>query len=176
MTGSLWVSVALGAATILAASHPAMAQDTSQQALARDLAHVMLDDALRRELNEQVTAGLTAALGSTLQERLSRRLLDQEWRLIGEIVRNFITETLVPSRTDAIAAEVYARRFDEQELRELLTFQRSAVGRKAARLTPLIAAETAEAINDQIQRSPALPRLVEQLQGAFPILKNPQSP
>jgi len=176
MTRSFRMSVALGVATLLAALPPALAQDTSQQTLARDLAHVMLDDALRRELNEQVTAGLTAALGSTLQERLSRRLLDTEWRVIGEIVRNFVTETLVPSRTDAIAAEVYARRFDEHELRELLTFQRSAVGRKAARLTPLIAVETAEAINDQIQRSPALPRLVEQLQGAFPVLKNPQSP
>ncbi|HXJ83303.1 MAG TPA: DUF2059 domain-containing protein [Candidatus Methylomirabilis sp.] len=155
---------------------PAMAQADDRRALARDLAHLMVTDALRRELNEQVTTGLTAAVGSTLEVRLSRRLQDQEWRLIGELVRVFISETLVPSRTDEIAAEIYARRFDEAELRELLVFQRSAVGRKAARLGPVIATETAQAINDEIRRSPALPRLVENLQGAFPVLRVPESP
>jgi hypothetical protein len=154
----------------------AMAQGNDQQALARDLAHLMLDDTLRRELNEQVTAGLTAAVGSTLQTRLNRRLLDMEWRLVSEIVRRFVSDTLAPTRTDELAADVYARRFDEAELRELLAFQRSAVGRKAAQLAPLLAVETAEAINAEIRTSPALPRLVEELQGAFPVLRTPESP
>jgi hypothetical protein len=154
----------------------AMAQEDDRKTLARDLAHLMLDDTLRRELSEQVTGGLTIAVASTLQTKLGRRLLDVEWRILSEIVGRFVADTLVPSRTDELAAEVYARRFDEAELRELLAFQRSPVGRKAARLTPLIAIETAQAINEEIRSSPALPRLVEELERAFPVLKNPESP
>jgi hypothetical protein len=155
----------------------AMAQEEEgRRALGRDLAHLMLDDTLRRELNEQVTTGLTLAVGSTLQTKLSRRLQDVEWRILSEIVGRFVTDTLLPSRTDELAGEIYARRFDEAELRELLAFQRSPVGRKAARLTPLIAIETAQAINEEIRTSPALPRLVEELEHAFPVLKNPESP
>src|SRR5262245_16086023 len=172
-TASAWAAIAFLAVAVCGS--PAFAQD-DQRALARDLAHLMVSDALRRELNDQVTTGLTAAVGSTLEVRLSRRLLDREWRLIGEFVRVFVNETLVPSRTDEIAADIYARRFDEAELRELLVFQRSAVGRKAARLAPVIAAETAQAINNEIRRSTALPRLVENLQGAFPVLRLPESP
>lgn len=175
MTRRVWIVVVLLAIS-LGGVGPAMAQGNDQRALARDLAHLMLDDTLRRELNDQVAAGLTAAVGSTLQARLSRRLLDMEWQLVSEIVRRFVRDTLVPSRTDEIAADVYARRFDEAELRDLLAFQRSAVGRKAAQLAPLIAIETAQAINDEIRTSPALPRMVEELQGAFPVLTMPESP
>jgi hypothetical protein len=174
MTGRVCIVILL--VMSLGGVGPAMAQDNDQRALARDLAHLMLDDTLRRELNEQVATGLTAAVASTLQARLNRRLLDMEWRLVSEIVRRFVRDTLVPSRTDEIAADVYARRFDEAELRELLAFQRSAVGRKAAQLAPQIAIETAQAINDEIRSSAALPRMVEELQGAFPVLSMPESP
>jgi len=160
----------------LAMSGQALAQEDDRQALARDLAHLMLDDTLRREMNDQVATGLTAAVGLTLQERLSRPLLDVERRLISEIVGRFVRDTLVPSRTDDLAAGVYAQRFDEAELRELLAFQRSAVGRKATRLAPLIAIETAQAINEEIRSSPALPRMVEELERAFPVLRRPESP
>jgi hypothetical protein len=166
------IGVALLALCLVRADQ-AMAQGDSQRALARDLAHLMLDDTLRRELNDQVTAGLTRAVGSTLQTRLDRRLQDSEWRLVSEIVRRFVDDTLAPSRTEELAADVYAQRFDEAELRELLAFQRSPVGRKAARLAPLIAIETAQAINDEIRNSPSVPRLVEELQGAFPVLRSP---
>jgi hypothetical protein len=170
-TGALLLVLALGL------EGRAMAQEEPERkALARDLAHLMLDDTLRRELNEQVTGGLTLAVASTLQTKLGRRLLDVEWRILSEIVGRFVADTLVPSRTDELAGEVYARRFDEAELRELLAFQRSPVGRKAARLTPLIAIETAQAINEEIRISPALPRLVDELERAFPVLKNPESP
>ena len=137
----------------------------------------MLDDTLRRELDEQVTAGLTAALGSTLQERLSRRLLESEWRLVGEIVRNFVAETLV-AQPNGRPSPPRSTRGDSmrRELRELLAFQRSPSGRKAARLTPLIAAETAEAINDRSGEARPCRGSSSELQGAFPILKNPQSP
>jgi uncharacterized protein DUF2059 len=175
MTVRAWAGMAL-LAVWLGMSGQAMAQEDDRRTLARDLAHLMLDDNLRRELNEQVAVGLTTALGSTLQTRLNRRLQDMEWRLVSEIVGRFVTDTLVPSRTDDLAADVYARRFDEAELRELLAFQRSAVGRKAARLTPLIAIETAQAINDEIRSSPALPRMVEELERAFPVLRIPESP
>jgi len=170
----VWIGVALLAVS-LARVGEATAQGDSQQALARDLAHLMLDDTLRQDLIDQVGSGLTSAVGSTLQARLNRRLLDSEWRLVSDIMHRFVSDTLVPSRTEELAAAVYARRFDETELRELLAFQRSAVGRKAARLAPLIAIETAQAINDEIRNSPALPRLIDELQGAFPVLRAPNS-
>jgi hypothetical protein len=175
MSGRAWAGVALLAVSFAGVGQ-AMGQEDGQRALARDLAHLMLDDALRSELNEQVAVGLTAAVGSTLQVRLNRRLQDMEWRMVAEIVRRFVGNTLLPSRTDDLAADVYMRQFNEAELRELLAFQRSAVGRKAARLAPLIAAETARAINDEIRNSPALPRMVEELQGEFPVLRTPDSP
>src|SRR5262249_11430431 len=133
-------------------------------------------DSLRRELDEQVAAGLTTALGSSLQERLNRRLHDSEWRLVSEIVRRFVGDTLVPTRTDELAARVYARHFDEAELSQLVAFQSSPVGRKAAQLAPVIASETAVAINEEIRNSPALPRLVAEFQREFPVLRMPESP
>jgi hypothetical protein len=173
MAMRVWTAVALLAS--LAGFGPPVAHAEDQRSLARDLAHLMLDDTVRRELNEQVAAGLTTAVGSTLQTRLNRRLLDMEWRLVAEIVRRFVSDTLVPGRTDELAADIYVRQFDEAELRELLTFQRSAVGRKATRLAPTIAVETAEAINQEIQSSPAMPRMVQELQSVFPVLKPPES-
>ena len=75
-----------------------------------------------------------------------------------------------------LAASVYAQHFDEGELRELLAFQRSPLGRKIARLTPTIARETAQAIDGEIRGSPAMPQLVDELQRAFPVLRSPESP
>jgi hypothetical protein len=71
---------------------------------------------------------------------------------------------------------VYESHFDEAELKTLLEFQRSAVGRKAARLTPVIARETGQAIDGEIAQSPALPRLFEELGREFPVLRAPESP
>lgn len=154
----------------------AEAQDAGRQELARELARLLLDDGLRRGLNEEVSAGLTQALGATLQDRLNRRLLEMEWRILAGIVRRFVAETLPPSRMEEIAAQAYARHFDEAELGELLRFQRSDVGRKAARLTPVIASESARAIDEEIQTSPVMPRMLEELQRAFPVLGPPESP
>jgi hypothetical protein len=96
--------------------------------------------------------------------------------MLAGIVRRFVAETLPPSRGEEIAASVYAQHFDESELRELLRFQRSATGRKAARLTPVIARETAEAISREIRTSPSIPRMLDELHRAFPVLGPPESP
>ena len=136
----------------------------------------MLTETLRRELDEQVAVGLTTSVGSTLQARLSRPLQESEWRLVTEIVRRFVGDTLVASRTDTLAAAVYARHFDEAELRQLVQFQGSPVGRKASRLAPVIAAETAQVINDEIRNSPVLPRMVQEFQREFPVLRTTESP
>jgi hypothetical protein len=167
---------ALVLAVLVVATSVAMAQGDARHALARELAQLMLTDTLRRELDEQVAVGLTTALGASLQERLSRRLLESEWRLVNEIVRRFVGDTLVPSRTDELAASVYARHFDEAELRQLVAFQSSPVGRKAARLAPVISVETAQAINDEIRNSPVLPRMVAEFQREFPVLRTTESP
>ena len=163
-------------ALVLASASPASAQDGERKALALDLARVMLDDSLRRSLDEQVTKGLVVAIGRTLQERLNRPLQDREWQVIAGIARQFVAESLPAGQTEVVAAGVYARQFDEGELRQLLDFQRSPVGQKAARLASVIAAETAEAIGAELQKSVALPRMIEQLQREFPVLRAPESP
>ena len=155
---------------------PVMAQGDGRQALARDLAQLMLTDTLRRELDEQVAVGLTTAVATTLQMRLNRPLQESESRLVTEIVRRFVGDTLVASRTEELAATVYARHFNEVELRQLVEFQSSPVGRKAARLAPMIATETAQAINDEIRNSPVLPRMVQEFQREFPVLRTTESP
>ena len=160
----------------VAAPASTKAQDNERQALALDLARVMLDDSLRRSLNEQVTGGLVLAVGRTLQERLNRPLQDREWQVISGIARQFVSDTLRPAQTEELAAGVYARQFDQEELRQLLTFQRSAVGRKATRLASVIASETAQAVEEEIRKSPAMPRMVEALQREFPVLRAPESP
>ena len=107
---------------------------------------------------------------------MNRRLQDAEGRALAEIVRGFVARTLPPARIEEIAARAYASHFDEAELRALLDFQRSAIGRKAARLTPVIGLETAQAVESEIQQSPAMPRLMEELQRAFPVLRSSESP
>ena len=170
-----WIGIALLAGFVGLAS-PAAAQEGGREALALDLARVMLDDSLRRNLDEQVTASLISAVNQTLQERLGRPLQESELRTIADIARRFVADTLPPARTEQLAAAVYAQQFDEAELRELLAFQRSAVGRKASRLAPVIAAETAKAIDGEIRQSPALPHMLAELQRAFPVLRSPESP
>lgn len=155
---------------------PAAAQEGGRQELARELAGLMLDESSRRRLEEQVTVGLAQAIAATLQERLNRPLVEVEWNAVARIVRRFVADTLPPTRPVEIAAEAYARQFDEAELRELLAFQRSPVGRKVARLAPVIAADSVRAIEADIRRSAAMPRMLDDLQREFPVLRSPESP
>ncbi|MET0852486.1 MAG: DUF2059 domain-containing protein, partial [Candidatus Rokuibacteriota bacterium] len=170
------VSCAAVLAALAVAVGPAAAQPDARLELARELSRLLADDPARQGVDDQVAASLVRAIATTLQDRLGRRLLDLEWEMLGGIVRRFVRETLTPERTVDLAASVYARQFDEAELRELLAFQRSPLGRKVARLTPDIARETALAIDAEIRRSPAMPRLVDELQRAFPVLRSPESP
>jgi len=154
----------------------ASAQDATRQALALDLATILIDDQAQRGFADQVGLSMLRVIGTTLQERLNRRLQDSEVRTLAEIVRSFVVRALPPARIQEIAARAYASHFDEAELRALLDFQRSAVGRKAARLTPVIGLESAQAVESEIQQSPAMPGLIEDLQRAFPVLRSPESP
>ena len=169
------VALHIAAALALFGGHAA-AQDASRQTLALELARVLIDDQMRQGLSDQVTLGLVRLIGTSLQERLNRRLQEGEVRTLAEIVRSFVGRTLTSARIEEIGARSYASHFDEAELRTLLDFQRSPVGRKAARLTPAIGLETAQGIEAEIQQSPALPRLMEELQAAFPVLRSPESP
>jgi hypothetical protein len=158
----------------LGVAAPVAAQDTRQD-LARSLARTMLDEPARRQLNEQVAAAMLRSIGLGLQERLSRPLLESEWRMIADIVRRFVADALPPSQAEEITARVYARHFDEAELRELLRFQQSDVGRKAARLAPAINEDTAWVLDAELRASPAIGPLLDRLQRAFPVLR-PESP
>jgi hypothetical protein len=153
----------------------AAAANGAREELARALAAFMLDEDARRGLDEQVTVGMIQTIGATLQDRLNRRLLDVEWRIVADIVRRFVGEALPSSHAEEIAAGVYARTFDEAELRELLRFQQSAVGQKAARLAPVIRLETSKAIDAELRASSAVPGMVVELQRQFPVLKMPEA-
>jgi len=170
------VVVTLLAALVLAGGGAASAQDAGRHALALDLARVLIDDQMRQALSDQVGIGLLQLIGTRLQERLNRRLLDVEVQTLAEIIRAFVGRTLTGDRIEEIGARVYGSYFDEAELKALLEFQRSAVGRKAARLTPAIGRETARAIEGEIAQSPALPRLIEEIGREFPVLRGPETP
>jgi hypothetical protein len=171
-----WVGVGLVAVILGGGPGVVAAQETGGPEAARELARLMMDSDARRAIDEQVRVGMMRSLTTTLQERLNRRLLDVEVNLLADIVRRFLTEALPPSRTEEIAARIYRRYFDDAELRELLALQRSAIARKAARLGPAIALETAQAIDRELQTSPALPDTLAALQHAFPVLGRPESP
>jgi hypothetical protein len=175
MIGRAWLGVVLVAVAV-GGPAAAAAQEPDSRQVARELAHLMREDATRRSVADQVAAGMMQAMAATLQERLNRRLLDLEVRMLGGIVERFVAETLPPSRTEEIAVDIYLRHYDPDELRELLRFQQSAVGRKTARLAPAIAADFARAMDSEIRTSPALPRMLRELHGAFPVLGPPESP
>lgn len=163
-------------AVMLAAVGGVAAQSDSRRELARELARLAVDDVARRRLDEQVRGGLVRAVATPLQERLNRRLLDVEWKMLGDIVERFVRETLPPSRIEDIAADVYLRHFDEAELREMLAFQRSPVGRKLARVSSTLAADTTRAIDAEIRSSPAMRDMLAELRRAFPVLGAVESP
>jgi hypothetical protein len=168
--------VALLAALVLVGGDAALAQEANRHALALDLARVLIDDQVRQGLSDQVGAGLLQLIGTRLQERLNRRLQEAEVQTLADIIRAFVARTLTEERIEEIGARVYANHFDEAELKALVDFQRSAVGRKAARVTPAIGHETARAIEAEIGQSPALPRLIEALGREFPVLRSPETP
>ena len=165
----------LFAALVLGAGGAASAQDADRHGLALDLARVLIDDQMRQGLSDQVGIGLLQLIGTRLEGRLNRRLQDSEVQTLAEIIRAFVGRTLTEDRVEQIGARVYGSHFDEAELKALVEFQRSAVGRKAARLTPAIARETGRAIESEIAQSPALPRLIEALGREFPVLRAPET-
>ena len=168
--------VALLAALLLADGGAALAQDADRHGLALDLARVLVDDRMRQGLSDQVSVGLLQLIGTRLQERLNRRLQEAEVQALTRIIRGFVGRTLTEERIEEIGARVYANYFDQAELKALLEFQRSPVGRKASALTPAIALETARAIESEIAESPAMPRLIEEMGREFPILRGPETP
>jgi hypothetical protein len=152
------------------------AQPGEHRALALELARTLLDGPEREGIEQQVTMTMIHGVADRIQERLGRRLQAPEWQMLSRIVRTFVGDTLPASRTHEIAADVYVGHFDESELRELLAFQRSALGRKARRLAPVVARETAQAMDRAIAASPSLPALVDDLRRAFPVLGPAESP
>ena len=168
--------VTLLAALGLADGGAASAQDAARHRLALDLARVLIDDQIRQGLSDQVGIGLLQSIGTRLEERLNRRLQDSEVRTLAEIIRALVGRTLTEERIEEIGARVYGSYFDEAELKALAEFQRSALGRKSARLTPAIARETARSIEGEIAQSAALPGLIEALGREFPVLRATETP
>lgn len=170
-----WIGLAL-IALLTSTAVSAAAQDEEHRLLARELARLMLDDTMRRGFDEQVGDSMVRVMAATVQQHLNRGLLEVEWQLLTGIVRRFVRDTLPPGRIEEIAAGIYVRHFDVAELRELLAFQRSPVGRKAARLTAVIAGDTVRAVDREIRTSAAMPGMLAELQRTFPALGTSQSP
>ena len=168
-------SALLSALLLLCLVGRGAAQSDTRQDLARELASLMLDENIRRGLDEEIATIMLRAIVSTLQERLNRRLQEAEVRAVAAIVERFIRQTVPSSRATEVAARVYANYFDVAELQELLRFQKSDVGRKAAGLTPVIGSETARALYTEVWESPAMLGLLADLQREFPVLR-PESP
>ena len=168
--------VVLLATLIPAGGDAASAQDADRHALALELARILIDDQARQGLSDQVGVGLLQLIGTRLQDRLNRRLQEAEIQTLAGIIRAFVGRTLTEDRIEEIAARVYVSHFDAAELKALAEFQRSAAGRKAARLTPSIVRETGVAIEGEIAQSPGLPRLFEALAREFPVLRAPETP
>jgi len=170
------VRVLVSALLLLCLAARGAAQSDDRLDLARELASLMLDDNIRRGLDEEIATILLRAITSSLQERLHRNLQESEVRGVASIVERFIRQTRPSSRAEEVAARVYASHFDGAELQELLRFQKSEVGRKAARLTPVIGSETARALYTEMWESPAMPELLSDLQREFPVLRSSESP
>ena len=175
MARSVWGSAVVLAIALVAVDTGAT-QSLGQSEVALEVARLSVDEATRAKVGEGVTGSIVRAVSSSLQERLNRRLLDAEWRILGDIVGRFVRETLPETRIEEIAASVYSRHFTEPELREMLAFQRSPVGRKLARLSPTINVDTTRAIDDEIRTSPAMRDMLAELQRAFPVLGTGESP
>jgi hypothetical protein len=171
-----WVRAVVVAGVVAAAPGAADAQPDGQREAARALARLMMEDRSQPPIEEQVGVRMMQSVALTLQERLNRRLQEVELQRLAAIVRRFVEEALPPGRSEAMAAEVYVRHFDEAELRELLAFQTSPVGRKAARLAPTLALETAQALEREVRESPATPGLLAELRRVFPVLGPAESP
>src|SRR6185369_4846068 len=92
------------AAMLLFESGAASAQDAPRQALALELAKVLIDDEAQRGFADQVSLSMLRVIGTILQERLNRRLQDSEGRTLADIVRGFVVRTLPPARIHEIAA------------------------------------------------------------------------
>lgn len=169
-----WIALAV-VITVIVTAGPAAGQARGRE-LARELARLMIDESVRRSLDEQIGRGMLQSVAAPLQNRLNRRLREVEWRMLRDIVGRFLDETLPPTRTEEIAAEIYARHFDAAEIAALVEFQRSAVGRKAAQLTAAIARDTRRAIEEELRTSPAMQDMIAELQRAFPVLGEAESP
>jgi hypothetical protein len=175
-TITIAVGCTLALVIALGGASAAAAQDDERLALGRALADLIVDEDARRSVDEQVSTAMLRAIGATLQERLNRNLQETEVRTLAGLVERFVNDSVPSNRAVEIAARSYARHFDEAELRELVRFQRSETGRKAARLTTVIAAETAQAIYVEVRESPLMPRLLAELQRDFPVLRPSESP
>ena len=172
--GAVIAGVTFVAVSLMAGS--ASAQREGARELALELARLTIDDATRHRVDDQIIGGLVRTMAGTLQQRLNRRLIDVEWQILGDIVTRFVRQTLPRQRADELTAEVYLRHFDEAELRELLAFQSSAIGRKATRLLPTLAVDTTRAIDAELRASRAAADVLVELRRAFPILGGVESP
>ena len=168
----------LGAALVAAAAAtPALAQDGAVTRPARELARLMLDDAMRRTVSDQVSGPHGAgdrrdAPGAAEPPALRGRVGG------GGRHRQAVRRRHLPaSRTEEITAAIYARHFSQAELAELVRFQSSDVGRRstAARAADRDGDGAGHRRRDQAERR-AVPRLLAELQREFPVLRTEQSP
>lgn len=107
-----------------------------------------------------IDAQLTAGFDLALQSMLHNGMEDYE-----DCLRKFLTETVSLDALREPLTQVYASRFSEDEVRQLLAFYRSPLGQRMALEAPSMTAECA-AIGQQavMRRMPEMLALLEREQ------------
>ncbi|MBW2282737.1 MAG: DUF2059 domain-containing protein [Deltaproteobacteria bacterium] len=112
------------------------------------------------ELSEQIGAAVTAQFSMALRQTYPD-ISPRAYEIVEETVREMLRQGMATELADE-AVNVYARYFTEQDLRELLEFYRSPVGRKVIENMPAVMAESMQVGQRWAER--ISPKLQEELQ------------
>lgn len=124
------------------------AQAKSSEALALSLSKIMLTDEMYSQMLEQMGAGIAQSAGSA-----GGKLPPDFAEKMGRVVR----EALPRNDLLQFNAEVYARRFSDAELQQIIDFYRTPTGSKILREMPSVMREVMLKVGGLLpQRLPAL--------------------
>jgi hypothetical protein len=140
---------ALVVASVLAANPSA--PDASHRALAMELVHLVTPEASYRSGIQEMTAQMVPTLEA--QARSTGTTLPPDFRQRFDAA---LFEVVPYEEQSTWAADVYARHFTKSELKDLIAFYRTALGRKLASALPSIMGEVGKQVSEIIpQRLPA---------------------
>lgn len=138
LAAALLLAAPLYAPALGAQATPAVAPPSAAQvALADSISRVMLDNSPSVREMIQRTLGTSGQLpdDATIDADTKARMATVQARM-QKIVGEFVEKHVAADTVRSITRVFYAERFSEPELRSLLAFYRSDLGRKTLRLAP----------------------------------------